>query len=158
MYWNLIWKSPGFVPFGANLTHFGSKSGHLVQVTSPWHNPLSPLSVGPELRPLAMKSCAFCWMEKGNNSYFHVALMWMFVWSDFIPYKWGFISASFSFWFPKHRCHTGSALGEIPPKLGKIWEFVRNVARLSNVCQCNMYLFSDPLKIPTKLVQNKRDL
>ena len=28
MYWNLIWKSPGFVPFGANLTHFGLKSGH----------------------------------------------------------------------------------------------------------------------------------
>ena len=27
MYWNLIWKSPGFVPFGANLTHFVSKSG-----------------------------------------------------------------------------------------------------------------------------------
>ena len=25
MYWNLIWKSPGFVPFGANLTHFGAK-------------------------------------------------------------------------------------------------------------------------------------
>ena len=30
MYWNLIWKSPGFVPFGANLTHFGSKSGQLL--------------------------------------------------------------------------------------------------------------------------------
>ena len=28
MYRNLIWKSPGFVPFGANLTHFGSRSGH----------------------------------------------------------------------------------------------------------------------------------
>ena len=28
MYCNLIWKSPRFVPFGANLTHFGSKSGH----------------------------------------------------------------------------------------------------------------------------------
>ena len=28
MYWNLIWNSPGFVPFGINLTHFGSKSGH----------------------------------------------------------------------------------------------------------------------------------
>ena len=26
MYWNLIWKSHGFVPFGANLTHFGHKS------------------------------------------------------------------------------------------------------------------------------------
>ena len=26
MYWNLIWKSPGFVPFGANLTHFVPKS------------------------------------------------------------------------------------------------------------------------------------
>ena len=26
MYWNLIWKSPGFVPFWANLTHFGAKS------------------------------------------------------------------------------------------------------------------------------------
>ena len=26
MHWNLIWKSPGFVPFGANLTHFGAKS------------------------------------------------------------------------------------------------------------------------------------
>ena len=25
MYWNLICKSPGFVPFGANLTHFGAK-------------------------------------------------------------------------------------------------------------------------------------
>ena len=25
MHWNLIWKSPGFVPFGANLTHFGAK-------------------------------------------------------------------------------------------------------------------------------------
>ena len=25
MYWNLTWKSPGFVPFGANLTHFGAK-------------------------------------------------------------------------------------------------------------------------------------
>ena len=25
MHWNLIWKSPGFVPFGANLTHFGVK-------------------------------------------------------------------------------------------------------------------------------------
>ena len=23
--WNLIWKSPGFVPFGANQTHFGGK-------------------------------------------------------------------------------------------------------------------------------------
>ena len=23
MYWNLIWKSPGLVPFGAKLTHFG---------------------------------------------------------------------------------------------------------------------------------------
>ena len=28
MYWNLIWKCPGFVPFGANLTHFGPKSVH----------------------------------------------------------------------------------------------------------------------------------
>ena len=34
MYWNLIWKSPGFVPFGANLTHFGSKSGHPVSPSS----------------------------------------------------------------------------------------------------------------------------
>ena len=25
IHWNLIWKSPGFVPFGANLTHFGGK-------------------------------------------------------------------------------------------------------------------------------------
>ena len=25
MHWNLIWKSPGFVPFGANLTHFEAK-------------------------------------------------------------------------------------------------------------------------------------
>ena len=25
---NLIWKFPGFVPFGANLTHFGAKSGN----------------------------------------------------------------------------------------------------------------------------------
>ena len=25
IYWNLIWKSPGFVPFRANLTHFGAK-------------------------------------------------------------------------------------------------------------------------------------
>ena len=25
MYWNLIWKRPGFVPFGAKLTHFGAK-------------------------------------------------------------------------------------------------------------------------------------
>ena len=25
MHWNLIWKSPGFVPFGDNLTHFGAK-------------------------------------------------------------------------------------------------------------------------------------
>ena len=25
MYWNLIWKSPGFVSFGANLTNFGAK-------------------------------------------------------------------------------------------------------------------------------------
>ena len=25
MHWNLIWKIPGFVPFGANLTHFGAK-------------------------------------------------------------------------------------------------------------------------------------
>ena len=24
IYWNLIWKSPGFVPFGANLTEFGA--------------------------------------------------------------------------------------------------------------------------------------
>ena len=26
MYLNLIWKSPEFVPFGANLAHFSSKS------------------------------------------------------------------------------------------------------------------------------------
>ena len=26
MYWNLIWKSPGFVPFVANLTHFWPQS------------------------------------------------------------------------------------------------------------------------------------
>ena len=25
MHWNLIWKSHGFVPYGANLTHFGAK-------------------------------------------------------------------------------------------------------------------------------------
>ena len=25
MYWNLIWKSSGFVPFGANLAYFGAK-------------------------------------------------------------------------------------------------------------------------------------
>ena len=25
-YWNLIWKSPGFVPFEADLTHFGTKA------------------------------------------------------------------------------------------------------------------------------------
>ena len=25
LHWNLIWKSPGFVPFGANLTRFGAK-------------------------------------------------------------------------------------------------------------------------------------
>ena len=30
MYWILIWKSSGFVPFGANLIHFGPKSGHRV--------------------------------------------------------------------------------------------------------------------------------
>ena len=29
MYWNLIWKSPGFVLFGANMTHFGAKTYHL---------------------------------------------------------------------------------------------------------------------------------
>ena len=28
MFWNLTWKSPGLVPFGANLTHFGAKSGN----------------------------------------------------------------------------------------------------------------------------------
>ena len=28
MYWNLLWKSPEFFPFGANLNHLGSKSGH----------------------------------------------------------------------------------------------------------------------------------
>ena len=27
MYWNLIWKNPGCFPFGANLIHFGAKSG-----------------------------------------------------------------------------------------------------------------------------------
>ena len=27
----LILKSPGFVPFWANLTHFGNKSGHTVE-------------------------------------------------------------------------------------------------------------------------------
>ena len=36
----LVWKSTGFVPFGTNLTHFGSKSGHLdVQ----WCKTRSPL-------------------------------------------------------------------------------------------------------------------
>ena len=25
MFWNLIWKSPGFIPFGAFLTHFEAK-------------------------------------------------------------------------------------------------------------------------------------
>ena len=33
MYWNLIWKSHEFFPFGANLTHFGFKSGHPVLVS-----------------------------------------------------------------------------------------------------------------------------
>ena len=32
MYWNLIWKSPGFVPFRSNLTQFGPKIWH------PWHS------------------------------------------------------------------------------------------------------------------------
>ena len=32
-------KSPGLVPFGANLTHFGAKSGHTV----PGKGPTSPL-------------------------------------------------------------------------------------------------------------------
>ena len=36
MYWNLIWKSPGFVPFGANLTHFASKFGHPGMRSSHW--------------------------------------------------------------------------------------------------------------------------
>ena len=26
MYWNLFWKNPGCIPFGANLAHFGPKS------------------------------------------------------------------------------------------------------------------------------------
>ena len=34
-FWNLIWKSPGFVSFGANLTHFWAKP------TIPAHSPHS---------------------------------------------------------------------------------------------------------------------
>ena len=34
LHWNLIWKSSGFVPFGANLTHFGlSVDHHLISST-----------------------------------------------------------------------------------------------------------------------------
>ena len=30
MYWNLNWKSPGFLTFGANLTHFCRQTWHLL--------------------------------------------------------------------------------------------------------------------------------
>ena len=35
MYWNLIWKSTGFVSFGANLTHFGAKPDITVVQSDP---------------------------------------------------------------------------------------------------------------------------
>ena len=31
MYWNMIWKTPGFISFGSNLTHFWPISVHLVR-------------------------------------------------------------------------------------------------------------------------------
>ena len=34
MYWNLIWKNSGFVPFGAKLIRFWPKSGHLRSVAA----------------------------------------------------------------------------------------------------------------------------
>ena len=35
LYRNLIWKSPGFDPFGVNLTHFGDKFGHPAPHSNP---------------------------------------------------------------------------------------------------------------------------
>ena len=32
-YWNVIWKGPIFVPYGANLTQIGPKSASLFQTT-----------------------------------------------------------------------------------------------------------------------------
>ena len=40
MYWNLIWKSPGFVPFGANMTNFGGKPTILGSVLESWLKPI----------------------------------------------------------------------------------------------------------------------
>ena len=41
IYWNLTWKSPGFVPFGANLTHFEAKptipDKHYHRTAATWH-------------------------------------------------------------------------------------------------------------------------
>ena len=63
MYWNLIWKFPGFVPFGANLTHFGAKptipeqKSSLVTFIHTW------VSIsGPYLIPLHQHP-KLCWFE-----------------------------------------------------------------------------------------------
>ena len=38
IYWILIWKYPGFIPFGTNLTHFGPKSGPPGLESCKWNN------------------------------------------------------------------------------------------------------------------------
>ena len=52
MHWNMIWKSLGFVPFGANLTHFGAKGAKCTEIWSEKAPDLSHLGpIWPTLEP-----------------------------------------------------------------------------------------------------------
>ena len=73
MHWNLIWKSPRFVPFGANLTHFGVK---LTIPESRWREPadvnlpVPSLSQPSSLRRLCVCHCVLwsLWLDSTGLS------------------------------------------------------------------------------------------
>ena len=68
MHWNLIWKSPGMVPFGANLSHFGAK--HTI-----------PVRIGQLLVTRLMTSLEW-WRHSDDrdNWWRHSWPVWPFVW------------------------------------------------------------------------------
>ena len=72
MYWNLTWKSPGFVPFWANLTHLGAKPTIPVPhiyfkpipiVTSPGSAYISRETTIDSYSPILIRARSASWCE-----------------------------------------------------------------------------------------------
>ena len=75
-------KIPGFVPFGANLTHFGPKSVHAVLYVCFIHNRSSPFWLGEVLRinsmSFSLSLCLYCFPDYKWRLVHFIGLLWFY--------------------------------------------------------------------------------